>query len=82
MAKSEVGDVMEKRTGKFGCYYAGNIENTGKKEIYFMTGMTPGVDIIDGGIAIPAQYLAAFCTELIEMARVLGVTGGQDERLG
>ena len=31
----------------------------------------------DSGIVIPGRHLAAFCAELIKMARELGVTGGE-----
>lgn len=61
--------------GKFGSYHCSCSSGKCGSELYFITSEKPGVDAIEGGIVIPAEHLAAFCTELIHMARDLGVTG-------
>ena len=48
------------------------------REIAYEPIASSGIEIEYGRLYIPADKLAAFCTELIEMVRVLGVTGGQD----
>ena len=61
--------------GKIGMYY-----NSGVTEprICFEPNNLSGINVIRDFIFIPANRIAEFCTELIEMARVLGVTGGPD----
>ena len=48
------------------------------REIAYEPIASSGIEIEYGRLYIPADKLAAFVTELIEMARVLGVTGGPD----
>lgn len=48
------------------------------REIAYEPIASSGIEIEYGRLYIPGDKLAAFCTELIEMARVLGVTGGAD----
>lgn len=58
--------------GRFGTYYS---PREGDREICFETNRKSGIDIISGHIFVPHNLIAPFATELIEMARVLGVTG-------
>ena len=62
--------------GVLGGYYTYNNVNT--PYIGYEPIISTGIEIEYGRLYIPADKLAAFCTELIEMARVLGVTGGPD----
>lgn len=61
--------------GKIGMYYNSGIAD---QEICFEPNEQSGIGVIQDFIFIPANRIATLCTELIEMARVLGVTGGQD----
>ena len=69
-------DGME---GILGMYYPTKHPFTDEPRICFESDtQSNDIEILHGFIYIPKSQLAAFCTELIEMARVLGVTGGQD----
>ncbi len=61
--------------GKIGMYYNATIAD---ERICFEPNEPSGITVISNFVFIPANRIAAFCTELIEMARVLGVTGGPD----
>ena len=62
--------------GVLGDYYTrGNIN---PHHIAYEPIISSGIEIEYGRLYIPGDKLAALCTELIEMARVLGVTGGPD----
>ncbi len=62
--------------GNLGTYYATKHYFTDEPRICFEANPRKSdIEIIHGFIFIPKSHLAAFCTELIEMARVLGVTG-------
>ncbi len=66
------------KVGKFGDYYCCGPLISDARWMKLYPRDLSLVKTDDGDIFIKASALAAFCTELIEMARVLGVTGGQD----
>lgn len=59
--------------GVLGGYYMH--AHAGTPHIAYQPIISTGIEIEYGRLYIPSDKLAAFCTELIEMARVLGVTG-------
>ena len=74
---------MEISNPKFGCSAEGKIgmyynSSMAEDKICFEPNDLSGIGVVKDFIFIPANRIAEFCTELIEMARVLGVTGGSD----
>ncbi len=71
---------MENKTkrGKFGVYMRTNgMFGKGEPELTLYDTKS-SAEVYNGELTIRASALNAFVTELIEMARVLGVTGGPD----
>lgn len=71
--------VKEIKLGRFG-KYVGNAYDDGSKAIFVSVNREPIPleNITSGAVVLTAADIAPFVTELIEMARVLGVTGGAD----
>lgn len=68
--------VKEFKLGRFG-KYVGNAYDDGSKAIFVSVNREPIPleNMTSGAVVITADDIAPFVTELIEMARVLGVTG-------
>ena len=71
MATNQTGQFAE---GVLGGYYSDARFSARVREIVYEPIVSSGIEIEYGRLYIPADKLAAFCTELIEMARRLGVT--------